>query len=406
MKNTNKALGIRPDQIITKPPFREIEGLKNPKGAPIAEVKQNPVYVTQPALPPLDEFVPYLEEIWSSRRVTNKGRYHQELEEALCNFLGVKYVSLFANGTIALLIALQVLRIQGEVITTPYSFVATTHAIQWNDLKPVFADIDPVTLNLDPNRIEAAITPKTTAILPVHVYGTPCDLDRIDYLADIYGLKVIYDAAHAFGVEKNGQSILNFGDLSVLSFHGTKIFTTFEGGAIVSHDATTKRRIDFLKNFGFADEVTVVGPGINGKMNEFQAALGLLQLKYADKSLAKRKRLTDRYRDGLDSVPGIRLLAKQNDIKGNASYFPIFIEEREYGESRDAVYQRLKNAGFYCRRYFYPLISHFPPYRGISSAKVSNLPIAEEVTRQAICLPLYDDLTDTIVDEIIGALRK
>jgi len=379
-----------------------------PPPIPGSHSKQ-PVFVTQPALPPLDEFVPYLEEIWKSRQVTNIEQYHHELEQALCKFLGVQHISLFANGTIALLIALQVLRIQGEVITTPYSFVATTHAIQWNGLKPVFADINPDTLTLDPARIEAAITPQTTAILPVHVYGTPCDLGQINYLADIYGLKVIYDAAHAFGVKRAGQSVLNFGDLSVLSFHGTKIFTTFEGGAIISHDATTKKRIDFLKNFGFADEVTVVGPGINGKMNEFQAALGLLQLKYLPDNIAKRKALSQRYHTALSSIQGLRTLAEVMDTEYNYAYFPVFIENRKGASQRDQVYERLRRHGYFGRRYFYPLISRFPSYRGTASAAPDNLPVAERISSEVICLPLYPAMPATEVDavsNIIGEVLK
>lgn len=397
-------ISVKPtsNQDSRKIPFVKIVGSKDPS---TDETTKNPVYVTQPALPPLAEFIPYLEEIWTSRRVTNKGQYHQELQTALCKFLGVKYISLFANGTMALLIALQVLRIQGEVITTPYSFVASTHAIQWNGLKPVFADIDPKTLTLDPAKIEAAITPQTTAILPVHVYGTPCDLDQINYLADIYGLKVIYDAAHAFGVKKGGQSVLNFGDLSVLSFHGTKVFTTFEGGAIVSHDAAMKKRIDFLKNFGFADEVTVVGPGINGKMNEFQAALGLLQLEYLPDQLAKRQEFSLRYRQQLRGVPNLRTLREPPDTEQNYSYFPIFIENTKGMCRRDVVYERLKQSSFFARRYFYPLISRFPTYRRVPSATPENLQVAERLSSEVICLPLHPELQISNVDAICDIVR-
>jgi len=383
--------------------FKKVTGSKDLSKF-VAE--QKPVYVTQPALPPLDEFIPYLEEIWASRKVTNIGQYHQELESALCQFLGVKYISLFANGTIALLIALQVLRIQGEVITTPYSFVATTHAIQWNGLKPVFADIDPETLTLDPAKIEAAITPQTTAILPVHVYGTPCDVKQINHLADIYGLRVIYDAAHAFGVKIGNQSVLNFGDLSVLSFHGTKIFTTFEGGAIVSHDVAMKKRIDFLKNFGFADEVTVVGPGINGKMNEFQAALGLLQLKYLQRNVGKRMALSRLYRTQLGNVKNMRMLPELPDTAPNYSYFPIFVENTKAICRRDMVYERLKQSGYFGRRYFYPLISHFPTDRGLNSAAPENLPVAELISGEVICLPLYPDLQVSDVNAICEIISE
>ncbi len=358
-------------------------------------------FVTEPALPPLEEFYHYLEQIWASKQVTNNGQFHQELERALAEYLGVPYVSLFSNGTLALMVALQALNISGEVITTPYSFVATTHAISWNGMQPVFCDIDPLTLNLDPIQIEAAITPRTTAIMPVHIYGTPCDLVGIQTLADNYGLKVIYDAAHAFGVERKDESILNAGDLSVLSFHGTKIYTTFEGGAVICQDAAMKRRIDYLKNFGFADEVTVIGPGINGKMNEFSAALGLLQLEHIDTYIEKRRGICERYRSGLQGIPGIRLLPEFEDIRYNYAYFPIFIDEMELGRTRDTVYRELEEAGYRGRRYFYPLISHFPPYRGLPSAKSDHLPVAEEVTRQVICLPLHPELESSMVNRII-----
>ncbi len=403
MKDTAILAKSISDKNSKRVSFSKIADLKDlSKSA--AEVKH--VHVTQPALPPLDEFIPYLEKIWTSRKITNIGQYHQELESALCQFLGVENISLFANGTIALLIALQVLRIQGEVITTPYSFVATTHAIQWNGLKPVFADIDPETLTLDLARVEAAITPQTTAILPVHVYGTPCNVEQINHLADIYGLRVIYDAAHAFGVKIGVQSVLNFGDLSVLSFHGTKIFTTFEGGAIISHDAAMKKRIDFLKNFGFANEVTVVGPGINGKMNEFQAALGLLQLKYFPDHLAKRKALSHKYRAKLDGVPYLRMLPEFPDTSPNYSYFPIFVENPITISKRDEVYERLKQSGYFGRRYFYPLISHFPTYRGALSAAPKNLPVAERISSEVICLPLYSELLISDVDTICDIVRN
>jgi len=366
---------------------------------------ENKVYVTQPSLPPLAEFVKYLEKIWESKRVTNQGEFHQQFEKELADYLGVKYVSLFANGTLALVSALQVLRITGEVITTPFSFVATTHSLWWNNIKPVFVDIEPVFCNLDPEKIEAAITPKTTAILPVHVYGNPCDVERMQEIADIYGLKVIYDAAHAFAVRNNGNSLLNYGDLSVLSFHGTKVFTTMEGGAIVCHDEKTKKRIDYLKNFGFAGETTVVQPGVNAKMNEMQAAMGLLQLKYIDENIEKRRQIGFRYRAALKDIPGLRFL---NDIPGVHhcySYFPIFIDEERYGKSRDEVYETLKQHNIYARRYFYPLISQFPTYRGLESAHVSNLPEASKLTDQVICLPIYPDLNMEQLSNICNVLR-
>jgi len=351
-----------------------------------------PIYVTQPHLPPLEEVIPYLEQIWASHQLTNGGPFHVQLEQALCEYLGVKHLSLFANGTLALVTALQALRITGEVITTPYSFVATAHSLLWNGIKPVFVDIDPVTLNLDPSQIEAAITPQTTAILPVHVYGCPCDTTRIQKIADTYGLKVIYDAAHAFAVEDEGGSILRHGDLSILSFHATKVFTTFEGGAIISPDEKTKKRIDYLKNFGFADEVTVVAPGINGKMNEFQAAVGLAQLKHIDHALEARRAIDARYREQLNGIPGISCLPPPDSKRHNYSYFPLFVTP-EYRMSRDDLYNKLREEGIYARRYFYPLISEFPMYRGMPSAQRENLISATHAAKRIICLPIYPDLS-------------
>jgi dTDP-4-amino-4,6-dideoxygalactose transaminase len=324
-----------------------------------------------------------------------------QFENALADYLGVEHLALFANGTLALVTALQALRITGEVITTPYSFVATAHSLLWNNIKPVFVDIDPESLNLDPHKIEAAITPQTTAIMPVHVYGRPCDVAAIEGIADIYGLKLIYDAAHAFGVTYQGESLLKHGDLSVLSFHATKVFSTFEGGAIVCPDAKTKQRIDFLKNFGFANEVTVVAPGINGKMNEFQAALGLLQLKHIDKAIARRRQVDARYRQALKEVKGIRILPPPVTDKRNYAYFPILVEQ-EYPLSRDALYQKLKDNDIYARRYFYPLVSAFPMYRGLSSAAKANLPVANSISDKVICLPIYPDLHDQQIDLIIS----
>jgi len=364
---------------------------------------EEPVYVTQPDLPPLDEFIPYLEQIWQNKQLTNNGPFHRQLERALCEYLGVEHLALFTNGTIALVTALQALRITGEVITTPYSFVATSHSLLWNGIKPVFVDIDPNTCNLDPERIEEAITPQTTAIMPVHCYGNPCAVERIQQIADTYGLKVIYDAAHAFGVEYKGESLLRHGDLSVLSFHATKVFNTFEGGAIVCPDAKTKQRIDYLKNFGFANEVTVVAPGINGKMSEVNAAFGLLQLKHIDDALLRRKQIETRYREALADVPGITMLPMPPDSEGNASYFPIFVGD-DYALNRDALYQKMKDAGINGRRYFYPLISDMPMYRGLPSARSENLVAAHCSASEVICLPIYPDLLDELVDGIAALI--
>ena len=357
-------------------------------------------YVTQPFLPPLEEFIPHLEQIWKSKWLTNAGPFHEQLEKKLCEYLGVEHVALFTNGTIALITALQALRITGEVITTPYSFVATSHSLLWNGIKPVFVDIEPRTLNLDPDKIEAAITPQTTAIMPVHCYGHPCDVDRIQKIADNYNLKVIYDAAHAFAVQDAKGSILRHGDLSVLSFHATKVFNTFEGGAIVCPDAKTKLRIDQLKNFGHVGEVTVVAPGINGKMSEFNAALGLVQLKYIDQALARRKEIDGVYREQLKNVKGIRCLDDAGEKVANHAYFPIMINT-DYPISRDDLYQKLKDNGVHPRRYFYPLISDFPMYRGLPSAHRENLPVATSAARQVLCLPIYPDLEMSVVDEIV-----
>lgn len=366
-------------------------------------MSKNPIYVTQPHLPPLEELFPYLEKIWSNKILTNNGPFHQQLEQALCDYLGVEYLSLFTNGTIALVTALQALRISGEVITTPYSFVATAHSLLWNNIKPVFVDIDPDSCNLDPDRIEEAITPQTSAILPVHCYGNPCAVERIQQIADTYGLKVIYDAAHAFGVQYKGESVLRYGDLSVLSFHATKVFNTFEGGAIVCPDAKTKQRIDYLKNFGFADEVTITAPGINGKMSEFNAAFGLLQLKHIDAALLRRKQIETRYREALINELGISLLPIPVDTVGNGSYFPIFVDDN-YRYSRDGLYQKMKESGIYGRRYFYPLISDMPMYRGMSSAAANNLKYSHLLSNRVICLPLYPALTDAQVDSIIMSI--
>jgi len=356
---------------------------------------KSPIYVTQPALPDLNEFIPYLEQIWKNKILTNNGPFHKQLEKELAQFLGVPYISLFANATLALVTSLQVLRITGEVITTPFSFVATTHSLWWNNIKPVFSDIEADFFNLDPEKIEAAITPQTTAILPVHVYGSPCKVERFQEIADTYGLKLIYDAAHAFGVKYKGQSVCNFGDLSILSFHATKVFNTMEGGAIICHDIAVKKRIDYLKNFGFADETTIVAPGINSKMNEMQAALGLLQLKHFDENIRQRKLISDIYCSELQNVKGISFLPEEQNTISNFAYFPIFVDEKEYGETRDHLYERMKQNNIYGRRYFYPLISNFSMYRELPSAKPSNLPVAKKVAEQVICLPIYPGLSET-----------
>jgi len=350
-----------------------------------------PIHVTQPYLPPLEEFLPYLKEIWNNKILTNGGPFHEQFENELCDYLGVKHLALLTNGTIALVTALQALRITGEVITTPHSFVATAHSLLWNGIKPVFVDIDPYTLNLDPAKIEAAITPQTTAIMPVHCYGHPCDVAGIQKIADNYGLKVIYDAAHAFGVQCHGGSVLNYGDLSVLSFHATKVFTTFEGGAIICPDAKSKQRIDHLKNFGYVDEVTVVAPGINGKMSEFNAALGLLQLKYVDQSLARRRTIDTIYREQLKNIKGIHCLRDAGEDVANYAYFPILVRP-EYPLNREELYQTLRDNGVHARRYFHPLISDFPMYRGLPSAARSNLPVASKAASEVICLPIYPAL--------------
>jgi dTDP-4-amino-4,6-dideoxygalactose transaminase len=363
-----------------------------------------PIYVTQPALPPLEEFSKYLNQIWDSKILTNNGPFHQQFEKELADYLGVHYLSVFANGTLALVTALQALRITGEVITTPFSFVATTHSLWWNNIKPVFVDIEPDYFNLNPQKIEAAITPQTTAIMPVHVYGNPGKVDEIQQIADTYGLKVIYDAAHAFGVTVNGNSILNYGDLSILSFHATKTFNTIEGGAIICHDEKTKRRIDFLKNFGFADEVTVVEPGINAKMNELQAAYGLVQLNHVDDYIGRRKSIAELYRQKLKNVDGLKLLFDIPGVRHSYTYFPVMIEEGLYGETRDSVYEKLKQWNIFGRRYFYPLISQFPTYRGLSSAQTENLPVATEIANQVICLPIYPDLEIDTVEMICNIL--
>lgn len=365
----------------------------------------SPITVTSPLLPSLDDLQKMLQDIWDRKWVTNLGEYHERLEAALADYLGVKYLSLYTNGTIPLITALQALGItEGEVITTPFSFVATSHAIWWNGLTPVFADIRESDCNLDPERIEAAITPRTKAIMPVHVYGNPCDSEAIDAIARKHGLKVIYDAAHAFGVKKDGKSVLNEGDLSTLSFHATKVFNTLEGGAIVCNSEEMKRKIDHLRNFGFEDEVTVEGPGINGKMDEVRAACGLLNLKQVDEAIAARKRVANRYREALRNVPGLRLLEDIPGVQHNYAYFPVFIDEAAFGLSRDALYEAMKAHGIFGRRYFYPLISSFGPYSALPTAQKEHLPVAHKIAEQVICLPMHHQLSDDDVQRIIDII--
>lgn len=364
------------------------------------------ITVTSPLLPNLDEFQEMLKDIWNRKWLTNNGTYHQQLEKALAEYLKVPYVSLFTNGTLPLLCALQALRITGEVITTPYSFVATTHSLWWNNIKPVFVDIDPKTCNIDPDKIEAAITPQTTAIMPVHVYGKPCDVERIQAIADKYGLKVIYDAAHAFGVEVCGKSILEAGDMSTLSFHATKVYNTIEGGALICQDEKTKQRIDYLKNFGFAGETTVVAPGINGKMDEIRSAYGLLNLRQVDDAIAARQRVANTYRKALRNVEGITFMEDMPGVRHNYSYFPIFVDKEKYGMTRDELYFKMKEKNILARRYFYPLISDFSTYRGLKSSNPKNLPVATKIAEEVICLPIYHNLVQEDIVKIIEAVMK
>ena len=365
-----------------------------------------PIYVTSPLLPSLEDFTFLLKEIWESKMLTNNGNFHQKLEEELAKYLKVPYLSLFTNGTLPLITALQAMRITGEVITTPFSFVATTHSLWWNGIKPVFVDIEPETCNLDPSKIEAAITPRTTAIMPVHVYGKPCKTKEIQEIANKYGLKVIYDAAHAFGVEINGVSILNLGDMATLSFHATKVYNTLEGGALVVHDEQTKKRIDYLKNFGFASETEVVAPGINSKVDEVRAAYGLLNLKQVDHAINSRRKVAIRYRDELQGVKGITFFNDIPGVRHNYSYFPIFINAEEYGMTRDELYFKMKEHNVFGRRYFYPLISTFSTYRGLDSANPDNLPIATQMSNNVICLPMHHALSENEVEYILQIIKK
>lgn len=364
------------------------------------------ITVTSPLLPDLSELQPMLEEIWSSKWVTNNGKFHKQLEEELAKYLKVPYISLFTNGTLPLITALQALRITGEVITTPYSFVATTHSLWWNGIKPVFVDIESETCGLDPKKIEAAITPKTTAIMPVHCYGKPCDTVAIQEIADKYGLKVIYDAAHAFGVKVNGESILNAGDMSTLSFHATKVYNTLEGGALVIQDEKTKKRIDYLKNFGFAGEIEVVAPGINSKVDEVRAAYGLLNLKQVDAAIEARHQVAIKYRNALRGVEGITFMDDIPGVTHNYSYFPMFVDAEKYGITRDELYFKMKSDGVLGRRYFYPLISEFSTYRGLPSSAKENLPNAHRMADSVICLPMHHLLSDEDIERVIKSIVK
>lgn len=364
------------------------------------------ITVTAPLLPDLADFNEMLQQIWNSKWITNNGSFHKQLEKELASYLKVPYISLFTNGTLPLITALQALRITGEVITTPYSFVATTHSLWWNGCKPVFVDIDPATGNIDPDKIEAAITPHTQAIMPVHVYGKPCDTERIQEIADKYGLKVIYDAAHAFGVEVNGESILNAGDMSTLSFHATKVYNSIEGGALVMQDERTKKRIDYLKNFGFAGEVEVVAPGINSKMDEMRSAYGLLNLKLVDAAIEARHQVAVKYRESLRPVEGITFMDDMPGVKHNYSYFPIFVDAEKYGMSRDELYFKMKAQNVLGRRYFYPLISEFTTYRGLPSSHPENLPNAHKMADTVICLPMHHELSEQEVERVLATILK
>ena len=365
------------------------------------------ILVTSPLLPKLEELNELMIDIWNRKWITNAGHYHQLLEKELAKYLGVEYISVFTNGTLPLITALQALGLtKGEVITTPYSFVATSHSIWWNQLTPVFVDIEEDTCGIDPAKIEAAITENTVAIMPVHCYGKPCKTEQIDAIAKKHGLKVIYDAAHAFGVKVNGESILNAGDISTLSFHATKVYNTIEGGALVCHSAEMKHQIDNLKNFGFRGEVTVEAPGINGKMDEVRAAYGLLNLKQVDAAIDARHKVADAYRAALKDVRGIRFFDDMTGVRHNYSYFPIFVDAEQYGMTRDELYEKMKAANVYGRRYFYPLITAFDPYKDYPSANPANLPVATKIANQVICLPMHHALPEENVERVLKTIIK
>ncbi len=375
----------------------------NQEGDPSAFFDGDPINVTQPFLPPLQDFLPYLQEIWDSRILTNGGPFHKRLELALRDVLKVKHLALFCNGTTALLTALKALNVTGEVITTPYTFVATSHALSWSGIEPIFVDIDPVTLNIDPRRVEDAITPRTSAILPVHCYGMPCDVEEIARIAGRHGLRVIYDAAHAFGVEDPKGSILRHGDMSVLSLHSTKVFNTLEGGAIICRDKEVSRKIKRMRNFGIVDEMTVSEFGINGKLNEISAAFGLIQLNYHSAGLARRQAIDTDYRTALRTISGIRCLWQSEHQKYNYGYFPILVEE-DYPLSRDDLYFELRKRGINSRRYFYPLVSNLPMYVNLPSAAKDNLPIANRIANQILCLPIYSAMTEEQQERVVKVI--
>ena len=360
-------------------------------------------FVTKPFLPELNEFLPYLEKIWSNGQITNNGPFHKQLETELAMFLGVQYISLVNNATIALLVAIRALNLKGEIITTPYSFVATAHSIQWNGLKPIFVDIQESDFNIDPIKIEKSITEKTSAILPVHVYGNPCNIIEIEKIAEKYNLKILYDAAHCFNVKVCGMPLVSYGDLSVLSFHATKVFNTFEGGAIISHSLEMKNKIDNLKNFGFINQTNVERVGINGKMNELQASMGLVQLKHIKKNIQKREIVANKYTIGLKDVKGITLYRISDSVVANYSYFPILVNQ-DYSLTRDELFNLLVSYRIYARRYFHPLITDFKAYK--TGTKIKDLNVAEKISKSVICLPIYPDLEEDIIKLIIKIIKK
>lgn len=367
----------------------------------------NPIYVAQPTMPRLEDYYQSLKKIWTSRWLTNDGQFHQDFEHHLKEYLGVEHLNLFVNGTIALLVALQALRINsGEVITTPFTFAATPHVLHWNNIKPVFCDIEDKTFNIDPAKIEGLIRPDTKAILAVHIYGNPCDVEAIQTIADRHELNVIYDAAHAFGVKVGDESIMNYGDISAMSFHATKLFSSIEGGALVSKTQRQRTRIQFLRNFGIADAETVIGPGINGEMNEFQASFGLLELDLIEKEISDRKELVELYRNWLSTVPGISYLDEIEGVRHNYSYFPILVDLAKYGTSRDGLSDILGECNIFPRKYFYPLCSTYPCYSALPSSNPDNLPVATRISQQVLCLPLYGQLKRKIVETICTVIRK